>query len=206
MIKITEQVYNSLKKKLMKPKKETKPAVGKDISIPLPTEPIELITPQTIQPANERIADNRTLTIKRKYDPSLMRPPRTSDEQNKLADELVAWSKLESSIDIKAFPISKNINPYRFKKLRDRNEYFREAYDLASAAIGARLGQEWHDNKISHEYAKSFMGIYDPDYKAEYKERMAIIKDKVVGIAAQAIQVVEVEKFESSPLVPEKKQ
>jgi len=145
-----------------------------------------------------------SLGIKKKYDPFMHYPPRDTLSQNALADEMVVWSKRDDSINIAAFPISKNINPYRFYKLAEQNDYFKEALQLAKYTIGSRLNKEWHDEKIGSDYAKSFIGIYDPEYKQEYTSKVSLMAAKNHNDNNPI--TVQIEAFPASPLVPEKKE
>ncbi len=97
--------------------------------------------------------------------------PKTEEEFKYLADELYAWAQLPTSNDINAFPISKKISPYRFKRLP--NEYFQEMLELAKYMISSRN----RTGVITKEFEKElyFKELYllDLDYKEAEDDKIA---------------------------------
>lgn len=150
-----------------------------------------------------RIKLNLEATYKKKY--NLLRPPLDVYEQNVLADQMVDWAYDSDSVSLAEFPISKTINPYRFYKVAEKNEYFADALQHTKYILGERLKKKWIRGELEREYVLKFLGQYDPEYKAEYMEKVESFRKLQLQSNQGAIQVV-MEPFPSSPLVPVKKE
>lgn len=145
----------------------------------------------------------RKVIIVRRQDLEQQPIPTSVEDQNRLAKELVQWAYLTDSYKIEEFPIVKRYNPYRFFKIRHTNEEFAEALELAKYILALRLEEEMEDNKNKKDYTLALKKY--PLYHREYKEYLDSRLPERKDILEGGIQVVELEKYPSSPLVPEKK-
>jgi len=136
--------------------------------------------------------------------------PREIEEQNKLADALLEWAKLETSFPIEEFAISIGINPYRFKKAREKNIYFKDVYESAEILCSRRLMKMGLTRKYDSNLTKEILPLYHEEYR-EYRSEMvtraieARLKAAEVEKAKGDIHI-HMEPFPSSELVPNKKE
>jgi len=119
---------------------------------------------------------------KRVYPWKLNRMPRDKEEQNQMADELISWALIPSSVLLEEFPLSKNISPYRFFKFakEESNEYFTDAFDFARSCCAVRMQKGEHELDIGllHKIFPLYHRQYD-EYLIE-KENRAIEAKKIV--------------------------
>ncbi len=97
--------------------------------------------------------------------------PHDPKEIRELADELLAWVKLETSIDIDDFPLSKNINPYDFKRIKD--DYFQGAFSIAKYTLNSRHKKLVNKREYEKEIFFKYLRLMDRDYKEDYDEQIA---------------------------------
>lgn len=126
----------------------------------------------------------RTLMIKRKYTPkaaqaSLANPiadmteyiprpkpiPQDVEQQNRLADELLAYVFKHNPDNIGTFACQKGFVPYKFKKICNTNEYFKDRYELASWHIGYRIQKQWKAEPYQRAYAERFGSLHMHEWK-----------------------------------------
>lgn len=133
--------------------------------------------------------------------PKLKYPPKDIDEQNKLADELVAWCMLSDSLTINGFPISKGYNPYRFFRAAIDNEYFANAVGLAKAIIVDRLEVGLHHGKYDRSLFLARLPLYDQAHRAMQLEDIQLSRQPDPAKSAENFRI-EMTPSESSDLVP----
>jgi hypothetical protein len=128
--------------------------------------------------------------------------PKTEDEQNALARELVRWVYYTDSKQIEDFPLSKCMNPYKFKHIGDKNEYFQECYELACYMIGSRLQTGVYEHVIDRELALKMLPLYNREYKEWFIETRKIpsLTNSMVPLG------VYLDAIPDSPLVPERQE
>lgn len=122
----------------------------------------------------------------------LLKPSESLYEQNELADDMIEWSKLETSLVIEDYPLSKNISPYKFFKLALNNEYFDEALQFARAMIASRSYKKAVNREVDGSMVMKMMPLYNPEYREFLREKSAI-----EGSKQNPIQVI----IEQSPSV-----
>jgi len=144
-----------------------------------------------------------TITPQRTTHFKLCWPPSDEREQNRLGDQLVEWSILSESTKIEDFPLSRRMNPYRFKHIGDDNDYFKDCYEYAQYAIGSRLqeGIHTHSETIDRELGMRLL----PLYNREYREMQIQLKTPANINQNAGTQYIVLEKMPSSPLVIERK-
>jgi hypothetical protein len=104
-----------------------------------------------------------------KYGP--MWNPHDPKEIRELADELMEWAKLPTSVEINDFPISKNINPYDFKRIKD--DYFQGALSIANYTLNSRQKKLVNCKVYEKEMFFKYLRLYDKDYKEDEDEKIA---------------------------------
>lgn len=102
--------------------------------------------------------------MERRYSPTLVYPPLEEDLQNQLADELKDWAAKTSALRIERFALEKGMNPYQFKKVRNKNPYFDDAYQTAEMFFACK----YSDGSLTKEYdagtAHRHLWMVDPEY------------------------------------------
>ena len=97
--------------------------------------------------------------------------PKTQEEFEQLADELWEWAKLENSIDLNDFPISKKISPYKFKRFQ--NDYFQEMLELVTYIINGRTKKLVNQREYEKEIFFKYLRLMDKDYREDYDDQIA---------------------------------
>lgn len=100
----------------------------------------------------------------RKYSPTLVYPPLDEDAQNQLADELKDWASKTSALRIERFALEKGMNPYRFKKVRDKNPYFAEAYQTAELFFACKYSEGSLKKEFDAGTAHRHLWMVDPEF------------------------------------------
>jgi hypothetical protein len=97
--------------------------------------------------------------------------PKDDNDFNKLINEMMEWSDLETSVNINDFAISKRISPYRFKRLK--NENFQEALELVKYKIASRNRQLVNDRECEKDIYFKELYMLDQDYRESEHEKIA---------------------------------
>lgn len=100
-----------------------------------------------------------------KKDSLLGKLPTTETEFRLLAEELIQWAQLDSSLQINDFPISKMISPKLFHELAQKSDYFMKVYDIALHMIGSRRQRLFLQGKINGQLVRDMLPLYDPEYR-----------------------------------------
>jgi hypothetical protein len=130
--------------------------------------------------------------------------PKDIEEQNRIVEELVQWSFLTDALNIEEFAIIKRYNPYRLWQLRHSNDYFADRLEFARHVLAIRIEEETRYSDKSHfELIKKMFPLYHREYLELLKSMRPKISEEIA--ARTGIITVEIEKSESSPLVPERK-
>lgn len=132
----------------------------------------------------------------------LNKPPKTESEIREVANGWLAWSRLNTSFEKQAYPLSLNLNPYRFYKLAEVSEYFAEIMDVVLDTIAMRIERSSREQELDMPWVKEFLPKYSKEYK---QQRTDMVTAKIAeGInAAAALQVI-MHPFPDSKLVPER--
>lgn len=121
--------------------------------------------------AKDHIARKKKIVINKpaKYGP--MWNPHNEKEIHEIADELMAWAKLETSEDIDDFALSKNINPYDFKRID--NAYFQASLSIAKYTINSRNKKLVNKRQYEKELFFKYLRLMDRDFKEDYDDQIA---------------------------------
>jgi hypothetical protein len=135
---------------------------------------------------------------KRVYPFKLNRMPKSADEQNKMADELVEWAFQPESILMEEFPISKMISPYRFFHLADEksNQYFTDAYEFANSMCAIKM------QKGKHTLDINLMNKIFPLYHKRYAEYLVARELRAVESGKSSSTIVVQMEPSKSDIVP----
>lgn len=117
------------------------------------------------------------------------------------ADEMLEWSKSDDSLKITQYYNLKLIHNTIVDKWMERCPRLRQAHDLALQIIGARREIGALNKKFDATMIMRSMPLYDKAWRNIEEWRANIGAEN----APQAPQVIYVEKFPSSALVPEKR-
>lgn len=121
---------------------------------------------------------------------------------DQLAQDLKDWvDKDESAFKISQFLLKRGIWPNDIPRWRERNENFDSAYTYAMIALGNKREIGALTGKLHPGMVIASMAMYDPEWKANAEWRAKLTEKNVEGNGAQ---IVVIEKFPDSPLVPEK--
>jgi len=102
--------------------------------------------------------------------PDLWHAPRDVAEQNYHATELIRFAELETTLTLDSYPLSRNYNPYKFWRISETNQFFKDCLESARLIVGVRLKKEWHD-KDPKDYAKEMLLSYDQLYAESKKPK-----------------------------------
>lgn len=100
----------------------------------------------------------------KKYEPTLVYPPLEETAQNILADELKAWAITTKALRIEAFAIEKGMNPYKFKQLRTKNEYFATVYEMVEAIFALKYSEGGLRREFDAGTAHRHLWMVDQEY------------------------------------------
>jgi len=105
------------------------------------------------------------------------RKPTTLSEWANLADELLAWSKLETSLNIDEFALMRNYGPHSIARWIHDNDYFATCWEMANYHIHLRRLKLLKDSdKMFHRYMALYdtrLGEHERDLKMVNKETEA---------------------------------
>lgn len=163
---------------------------------------IELISsnnalPKPINEARARLPKSHTYTKTYKLSP----PPKSIEEQNKLAQELLTWSYESESVELVEFPLSKILTPSSFWKIAEENSYFAAALEIAKENLAVRIKKGWRDKTLDRDYALKMLWQYDMRFKADEKERILLLKEVALAKKDSPITVI-IPPVPNSDLVP----
>lgn len=92
--------------------------------------------------------------------------PKDFKTQTKLGTEMIAWlQEHQDVVDLKKFPLSKWMSPYKFYKIAENNPDFAECLEIARSIIATRIGDGWKTSEMNTLYAKEMLPIYDNEYR-----------------------------------------
>jgi inhibitor of KinA sporulation pathway (predicted exonuclease) len=105
----------------------------------------------------------------------------TEEEQNKIADELLAYVRQEPRPrNIRPFFQDRGMSFYRFKQSAEHyNDYLKEALIMSGEMIGDLLHDKWMDFEINPSAAKSRMIGIDRDFKESLAEEKSLDQKQV---------------------------
>jgi len=104
------------------------------------------------------------LEIERRYDPTLVYPPKEEKEIVILADELKAWALTTQALRIERFALGKGMNPYHFKQLRTKNEYFAEIYQMVESIFACKYSEGSLTREFDAGTAHRHLWMVDQEY------------------------------------------
>jgi hypothetical protein len=104
--------------------------------------------------------------------PSMQIAPAQTKEQNKIADQLLEWVKInEDIVNMSLFGTTFGYNFYDLENFVDTNPYFKECFNLAAQIIATRLDKRALDQKDSHTLHMR-LWQYDPNFKKAWQEKL----------------------------------
>jgi len=125
------------------------------------------------------VSDNNDKNV-----PKYNRKPFNDHQWIYLAQRLIEFAELESSLFIDVFPLSWGYSPYKFKKKWfSENETFAEALELATAMINQRRNQMLTFSKeiVDRKDWLDRRPLYDKEYLEYLKEKDAVKNDAIKG-------------------------
>lgn len=120
--------------------------------------------------------------------------PKTEKQWINLANDLLKWAALPSSLLFNEFPLAHKYSPSRFKKWDD-NDYFVEAVETARHMCWARLDKAVLERDIIQFVARN-AHLHNPEEEAWQREKLSK-DDKQTGP-----QIVVIEKYPETNIVP----
>lgn len=107
-----------------------------------------------------------------------------TEDQNKLADELIEWCKTTEMvngvsrprIDLREFFHERNLSFWEFKKKADLNDYMKSKLALAGEMVGCNARKNWAWNAGNSQGMHSLLREFDNGYKEAEVEEAAIKK------------------------------
>ena len=153
------------------------------------------------EPKKKRLVVDK---MERKYSPTLVYPPLDIDAQNILADELKDWASKTSALRIERFALEKGMNPYKFKKLRDKNEYFAEAYQTAELFFACKYAEGGLRKELDTGLVHRHLWMVDPEYynrttELDREKLDASKKEQSHGNTTYIVQMDSYEKTTETP-------
>lgn len=128
--------------------------------------------------------------------------PETEKEFKKMSDDLVEWSREDTSLELNEFPLNLGITPTKFVGLIKLNNYFAEAYEFALEMIGNRIERLAKQGKIDRSFALAILPIYKPSYKKWLLQLKHKEEEEAKGLAKYV--VVKMPSFFETPEEQEK--
>jgi len=119
-----------------------------------------------------------------------------TEDQNKLADELIEWCKTTEMvngvsrprIDLREFFHERNLSFWEFKKKADLNDYMKSKLALAGEMVGCNARKNWAWNAGNSQGMHSLLREFDVLYKEAEVEEAAIkkqIENKDINVTIQ---------------------
>lgn len=106
----------------------------------------------------------------------------------KLADDLVKWSKKTKAVDIEAFFDERDLNIDSFYPLMQRNKCFKEAYELAMQKLGTKRSEGVAKFKLKESWVRIAQYKYHKSF-GEGEARQAELHKKDTGTTVESAQV-----------------
>lgn len=132
---------------------------------------------------------------------SIKRVPLDEVTQNAMIDEMYAWVKSDDAIfELEHWAHMKNINPYRFYRCANNNEYFADVLEAIHSYVAKRYKRAMRKREIDTSYGLKMLYEHDPNYRESCMSKIKADKES----RAAAILAVQMQQFEPSVLVPEK--
>lgn len=122
--------------------------------------------------------------------------PKTDKQWITLADDLLKWAALPSSVLFNEFPLAHKYSPSRFKKWDD-NDYFVEAVESARYMCWAKIDKAVLEKDVLQFSARN-AHLHNPEEQA-WQEKKLKADDKSTGP-----QIVVIEKYPETDIVPNK--
>lgn len=97
--------------------------------------------------------------------------PKSEDAQNELIRACVAWAMKDDSMEIDEFPAMMLMSPYRFYKIADTNEYFRNGLEISKSLIANRLKRDVRKRNLDKDYLFKLLPLYSQDYRDLHMEK-----------------------------------
>lgn len=133
---------------------------------------------------------------------SINRVPSDEATQNKMIDEMYAWVKSSDDIfELEQWAHDKNINPYRFYRCANNNDYFADVLEAIHSYVAKRYKRGMRKREIDQTYGLKMLYEHDPNYRDSCMAKIKADKES----RAAAILSVQMQQFESTVMVPEKK-
>lgn len=115
----------------------------------------------------------------------LIRPPSTIEEQNELGEMMVAWSHLDESFDIEAYPLSLMISPPKFFKIAKSNEYFADCLDFTRYMLYIRRSERCSSKEYDNTWLIKSMALYHEGYADFLLNRTAVVSKSLAAGKAE---------------------
>lgn len=163
-----------------------------------------------VQPVINKDSDRKRKMGERpeKKDPGYLLPkinrtrltPRTDEELDALAHDLVLWAQQDENIVFEDFALHSGTHNARLYEFAQRHKALGEAIIIAKQLLGSKREKGALGGKYNSSVVMGMMGLYNPDYRAYRKELSQQQEQK------QAQYTIIIDKVESSSLVPPKKE
>jgi hypothetical protein len=99
--------------------------------------------------------------------------PLDPDAQNRLGIELVDWACQPTSYFVEKFPITKRINPYRFFKTKETNEFFGECVQISNSVCMLNIKEATVIGLVPAQLTLAMLPVQDGDYRAWIIEKVS---------------------------------
>jgi hypothetical protein len=159
-------------------------------------------TPASLMPASGIPSGGEASGIPARGKPKffgLQRAPTEEWEQNNLAKDLLDWAQTEEARDIQDFATSRNMSPYRFDRIKLKNDYFAECMEVARSLIGSRMREAARTRKEDGNVIMKLLPLYDQEYRDLLNERARQLQEA----QRKSDFIIYGMTVESSPMVPE---
>ena len=146
-----------------------------------------------------------------KTDPNMLydykQYPISEGRINRLIDALKIWlEKNPDAIEIQEFYLKEDVAPSTYYKLLERSIELKELHDKTMMQLGNRILKQSVYFKANWNAVKTMLPMYGPHYsKMREDEAMVNAKAREHVDASSGPQIVVIEKFPDSLIVPEKK-
>ncbi len=134
---------------------------------------------------------------------SISRVPQDEATQNAMINAMYEWVKSSEDIfELEDWAHKNNINPYRFYRCANNNEYFADVLEAIHSYVAKRYKRGMRKREIDQTYGLKMLYEHDPNYRDSCMAKIKADKES----RAAAIVAVHMQQFESSGIVPEKQQ
>ncbi len=110
--------------------------------------------------------------------PDLWHAPKESHIQDFHGQQLIEFAQLDTTYNLDKYPLSKGYNPYRFWKIAETNQFFKDCLESAQLIVADRMKEDWR-KRDQKDYAKEMLPVYDQNYANAKKPKEQTEQTKV---------------------------